>query len=234
MPTKYVRKKLIDPNDSDKENPINFLWVPVAQEMIFIDAKTKRQEYVWTLDIVGQDDGRSFVKKRVKNNSSGTLSEDDYVDVARFKWFTIRDSKIRGQEYQFGLDNDTYPLDAGDLGGESPRRKVKIVRYVFQDDENADPDPEATPWVDIEQTEEISVIDSKTRSQEYRYSISWPQVDKKVDSSDDPYEPWLGNVDLTLETVNADSDGVVRLGPFQNIVNVSWSGKAVKFLDGDS
>jgi|HubBroStandDraft_6_1064221.scaffolds.fasta_scaffold00056_19 hypothetical protein len=223
-------KRIYSPDKSQ------YVDIPVIYNISFIDAKTNGQEYGWSIDNISGTDvsTRKTHVQRVVNQIGAPASSNypaadaqtdptQYVDVERIDLFNNIDAKTLGQEYGYRFNNKD-PLYISKPGDTPPPRTSHIVRYYKNND------PTTNVWVDCQLIDELPTIDPKSSSQELTLRIQNAKLGDMVGDvgpSGDPYTPTIGNVDLTLPAAPESGSGIdppYRLDPFQNIVNVNWSG----------
>lgn len=256
-------KRLIDPSDPDPTNPTNYIDVPCIVSIYFEDpgdgqvyqrildsTAQNNTRQVHTKEVGWQ----SF-------DSDGSVSSDTSNQVMVERIDETDDYNPDYLERVQLIDQDPAPLPPPSdpsYNADSGHWITHVVRYN-KDNIN---DPDATPWVDIEVADAIKLqgfLEQRHRNtgshaddsgQVFTLNFDNDPGDQNFTDPNDPYPArwadinyWSPSDGSAYQYMPQDTDGAtpdangnpapVRLDPFQNIVNINWSGGlAVEFLTG--
>lgn len=245
-----ILKRIVDPNDPDPKNPTNYIDVPIIALFTIVDSTGYRINRSYVNDYtntVRKVRSVTVKNKTTPDGSSITTDDSNSIDVAR----TIQCDHVYKSTRQnhFHANSDPAPLPSPLDPDYDPTRGHMHSHVVRYNKDNVN-DPNATPWVDIELTDGLSLVgqfpghELSGAAQRLNFWLNQDPGDKTFFDQNDPFNPtwadtnfyqtqnWtlLGNMDADI-----DNDGNVRpvmLDPFSNIVNIDWGGLAVEFFDG--
>lgn len=220
----------------DGDAPGTYVDIPVAYAYALRDNKEEPpQEFGLLLDnteIAQRSVNVVRVKAATTDGAVITLDDTVYVDAERpfVIAFVDRKEGTGSQEHGWLISNAEPPPFAPVIPQNAPEdfpgRISHFVRFT------ADNTIDCPTFVDLEFIDALGIIDFKagTGGQEKLWLIVWPDPGDPINDQSDPYNQidgvgplTLGYCDPTLEQA-PDSDIInppYRLGPFQNIVNVS-------------
>jgi hypothetical protein len=211
------------PSDAD-------VIVEVIDEISFIDPSRQYQQFTWAFDnsedssrqvhavtVIGSDSGDPAHAVPLMGDDRSSISGST-VDVERVDQYKVIDPTEQHQETWTTLDNaseDRFAVDYVPSGGDN--RETHDVKIHSKD---------GSAWLLIRRTDAFTIAGG---ADEQYWETEFSLDNKDADAGDpaptdlaDPTTDWDGT------TINPPW----RLDPFQNIVDVSWSGLAVVFYDG--